>query len=212
MEILFCDISPDSLLVREDGSLSLVDSGNGGPLNSVENKLQNKLIAVNPGYSPIEQYKSNGIMGPWTDEYAVAATIYYCVTGTEPSEASERAKEKDFARAMLNNRCPKLSAQVKNVIMKGMGIYKEERFPDMKAFEEALYQALPSPPPSRKSLTKTDWWIVGAIFLGFIIVCIACCGLKNTIVILLCNIAKILGCYFGCFIVWMAKKVFSLFS
>lgn len=42
------------------------------------------------GFSPIEQYSKSGKVGPWTDIYAMAATIYYCCTGILPPPATDR--------------------------------------------------------------------------------------------------------------------------
>ena len=50
---------------------------------------------VTPGYGPIEQYAGGGRQGPWTDIYAMGATLFWLVTGKKPIEAPERLAEED---------------------------------------------------------------------------------------------------------------------
>ena len=49
------------------------------------------------GFSPIEQYSKSGKVGPWTDIYAMAATIYYCCTGILPPPATDRTIDDTLA-------------------------------------------------------------------------------------------------------------------
>lgn len=49
------------------------------------------------GFAPVEQYQSKGHLGSWTDVYAMCATIYHCVTGLMPPNATDRMMgEEDF--------------------------------------------------------------------------------------------------------------------
>jgi serine/threonine protein kinase/HAMP domain-containing protein len=81
------DIKPDNIYVRKaDGSLVLLDFGAArqavGPSGA-------QAGVVTPGYAPPEQYGDGG-QGPWTDLYAMAATLYWMVTGAKPPAAPAR--------------------------------------------------------------------------------------------------------------------------
>ncbi len=81
------DIKPDNIYVRkEDGSLVLLDFG---AARQTAGGAQQVADVVTPGYAPPEQY-DGGPQGPWTDIYALGATLYWMVTGSKPAPAPER--------------------------------------------------------------------------------------------------------------------------
>ncbi|MCW8882660.1 MAG: serine/threonine protein kinase, partial [Sedimenticola sp.] len=43
-----------------------------------------------PGFAPVEQYYSSGYVGPWSDVYAIGATMRSCIEGKPPPSAIER--------------------------------------------------------------------------------------------------------------------------
>jgi serine/threonine protein kinase len=88
--LLHRDIAPDNIILREgDGSPCLIDFG--AAREAVANRSQAMSAVVKPGYSPPEQYARSGkAQGPWSDIYALAATLYRAVTGKSPAEATER--------------------------------------------------------------------------------------------------------------------------
>ena len=59
-------------------------------------KLQLTQV-VTPGFSPLEQYDLSGYVGPWTDIYAMGATMRACIEGSSPLAAKDR-NEKDKMR------------------------------------------------------------------------------------------------------------------
>ena len=52
---------------------------------------------ITPGFSPIEQLDPGGYVGPWTDIYAIGATMRACLEGVSPPPSPQR-REKDTMR------------------------------------------------------------------------------------------------------------------
>lgn len=86
------DIKPNNLFVRDDGSPVVLDFGSARQALGVETRTLTSLVS--PGYAPFEQYnatRDGDKQGPWTDIYALAATLYRAVTGKGPVDALTRA-------------------------------------------------------------------------------------------------------------------------
>ena len=79
------DIAPDNIILTPDGQLKLIDFG--AARSYVGDKSM--TVVVKKGFAPIEQYMRHGSNAA-TDVYALAATIYYCITGIVPPDSAER--------------------------------------------------------------------------------------------------------------------------
>ena len=72
--VLHRDISPENIyLVNSNRDAKLIDFG--AARSYVENEEQDKSVLLKPGFAPPEQYSRSGNQGPWTDVYALAATL-----------------------------------------------------------------------------------------------------------------------------------------
>jgi serine/threonine protein kinase/formylglycine-generating enzyme required for sulfatase activity len=85
--IIHRDIKPGNIMVRPDGSPVLLDFGAATQTQSQTMTITQMLSA---GYSPFEQYTSRAKQGPYTDIYALGATMLKCITGKKPDDASDR--------------------------------------------------------------------------------------------------------------------------
>ncbi len=89
------DIKPKNIYLRDDGRPVLLDFGSARQALGVETRTLTTLVS--PGYAPFEQYnatRESDKQGPWTDIYALGATIYRGVTGKSPVDALSRANAK----------------------------------------------------------------------------------------------------------------------
>ena len=94
-------------------------------------------IMLKPGYAPEEQYRTHGEQGPWTDVYALCATMYRCITGQIPPESMERTYQ-DHLRPVTDFQpdCPR---EVNFAICKGLNVYKDDRWQSMEELYDCLY-------------------------------------------------------------------------
>ena len=86
-DMLHLDIKPENIYLRKDGSPMLIDFGS--TRQAISQTMPDKFL-VTHGYAPIEQYPDKGKQGPWTDIYALGATMYRCISGKRPVNALER--------------------------------------------------------------------------------------------------------------------------
>jgi hypothetical protein len=94
-DLLHRDIAPDNVLIRPDGRPCLIDFGAARQAMAQRSQLMSAI--VKSGYSPPEQYTTTGkAQGPWSDIYALGATLYRVVTGRVPPEATERVSEDEL--------------------------------------------------------------------------------------------------------------------
>ncbi len=137
MNLIHRDISPDNIMICQDGSIKILDFG--GARDYLFSNGKSISVMLKPGYTPEEQYRTHGNQGPWTDIYALCATMYRCITGTIPPEALERVyQDKLLPISDLSPSCPHRAALA---IEKGMSIYSEERFQSMQELYSALYES-----------------------------------------------------------------------
>ncbi len=87
-QFLHRDIKPQNIYLRRDGSPVLLDFGAARQALGEHSRAMTGLVT--PGYAPFEQYLSSNKQGPWSDIYAMGATMYHCVTGIAPIAATER--------------------------------------------------------------------------------------------------------------------------
>jgi len=89
--LLHLDIKPGNILIQKDWSPILLDFG------AVMRKDMSRTVQQRPvitaGFSPVEQHNPKGYCGPWTDIYAIGATIRACIEGKAPPLATERQEQ-----------------------------------------------------------------------------------------------------------------------
>ena len=129
------DISPDNIMVLPDGRIKLMDFG--AARDYTEFGEKSLSIVLKPGNAPPEQYQTHGVQGPWTDIYALCATMYKCITGENPPDAIDRLVD-DHLKKISAFRIPVLP-QIEEAIIKGMSVAAKDRYQNVGDFCEDLY-------------------------------------------------------------------------
>ncbi len=147
--IIHRDISPDNIMITKKGEIKLLDFGAARGVSPDGTKSMS--VQLKHGYAPEEQYRSHGKQGPWTDVYAICATIYRAITGQVPVQSLERMYEDHLVppSKMGVNIDPRLEA----ALMKGMAVYASARFENVDDLYNAIYCGAaveydPSRPPA----------------------------------------------------------------
>lgn len=111
--LLHLDIKPGNIHLCSGAIPLLLDFGAVHEMMHSRQFQPNQVIT--PGFSPIEQLDPGGYVGPWTDIYAIGATIRACIEGTPPPPSPKR-REKDTMRPAANAFKKKYSAELLEAI------------------------------------------------------------------------------------------------
>lgn len=152
------DLSPDNLMLTPDGDVMILDLGAAKDLN-INSGASSALVAKG-GFSPLEQYGQRGGSGTWTDVYAMAATIYYALTGMLPPTAVDRITEDNIRwdyPGLLSLPTPVLKS-----LKKAMAVLVNDRTKTMAELERGLLaettkrKVKPEPKPDSKTKPKPE--------------------------------------------------------
>lgn len=159
--IVHRDISPDNIIVCRDGRVKLIDFG------AARQHVRQKQMTVilKRKYAPIEQYETHGKQGPWTDVYALAATMYHCLTGVLPPEATNRVYEDTIMP--FESFGVYIPVYVAKAIYRGLQIRRDARFQTMQEFEQAITAPamgeMPTPSMQLKQIQGVQGYYCGQL-------------------------------------------------
>ncbi len=134
--IIHRDISPDNIYLCSNGTVKLIDFGAARFSKNEPQQVMKLTQVMKPGFSPPEQYQSVGAQGPWTDIYALGATLYYMITGTKPEESTNRKAEDTLKPPKELN--PEIPDYLNDTILRAMAVDMHLRFSSVEEFEKAL--------------------------------------------------------------------------
>ncbi|MBD5394192.1 MAG: protein kinase [Lachnospiraceae bacterium] len=132
--IIHRDISPDNIMVDDDGNFKLLDFG--AARGYSEESATTMSVILKKSYAPEEQFRSKGVQGPWTDVYALGATIYELITGQTPPTSIDRLVEDEIVEIKVL--APALTKSQSDAIMTALAIRQKDRWQSVTEFKNAL--------------------------------------------------------------------------
>ena len=172
LNIVHCDISPETIMVTDSGEIKLLDFGATRYVTTANSKSLS--IILKRGYAPEEQYRSRGVRGPWTDVYALAAVMYRMITGLVPPESVERVLVDELKEpSKLGISIPE---NIENALMNALNVYQEERTPSAEVFLRELNSRTVKRIKVKKRKNKTGKFPVWAKCLVAGLFCVVAVG------------------------------------
>jgi hypothetical protein len=149
LQVVHCDVSPDNALVTWEGEVKLLDFGiaraAAGLSNYKEGMLMGKL-----GYVAPEQASADRAWDHRVDVFAAGVLLYELLTGRQPFP---RALDPEGLLASRRTPVPppsshdgRLPAELDAIVARALAFDPDDRFPDARAFADALVDVLfPTP-------------------------------------------------------------------
>ncbi len=123
-QILHLDIKPDNIFVDSSLNPLLLDFGSIHTPAETEKTSTNHVITTN--FSPIEQYDKDSTLGPWSDIYALCATIRTCMDKKLPPSSKSRSQQ-DTLKLTRKQYPFRYSNKLVRAIDWGMSVSPEKR-------------------------------------------------------------------------------------
>ena len=92
------DLKPGNIMIDRQGKAKLIDFGASKQMSATEGyTTTTTAMCYTPGYAPAEQIDQKmELIGPWTDLYALGATLYNLLTKNRPPTVSEMQEDNAF--------------------------------------------------------------------------------------------------------------------
>ena len=136
--LLHRDITPDNLMVGANGTVKLLDFGSARSYLREKDSEMTQTVLLKSGYAPPEQYDGKRVQGPWTDIYALSATLYEMITGCMPEDALQRQIRDELLEPSIYG--AKITPeQEEHLLKRGLALDERERYTSVREFSSDFY-------------------------------------------------------------------------
>jgi len=157
--VIHRDISPDNIMLTEDGAIKFIDFGT---LREFQYVIPEGTAGMGKyGYTPPEQWE--GRPEPRSDIFALGATLYYLLTGFLPLsktyQTGQAPQKEDFNPQfpLIRSKNPTISPQLEDILQKALQLNINKRYTSAMEMRQALgklEQEITKPKPKARTVTK----------------------------------------------------------
>ena len=168
------DIKPDNILLDDEGQPTLIDFG--AARAAVAGRTAALTGIFTPGYAAVEQF-ADGRQGPFTDIYALSATLHQSITGEKPPSAIDRVLEDKYV-PLAKRRPAGFAPALLAGIDRGMAVRPEARPQTIAAWRAVLFpgETREKPIPAQAPEKPTRWRVAAIAGLATVLVAGAAAG------------------------------------
>lgn len=154
------DITPDNLVISEDGEVFVIDFGAATSLDR-DSELKATELFINRSFAPPEQ-ESETDQGTWTDIYSICATITRLISGENIPTSAER--EQNDSVPLLLKRL-NLKSKQRKALLHGLYLKRRQRTENTAFLLNELYN---EPLPKSEIEKKHQKQLIKYIMVAFI--------------------------------------------
>jgi hypothetical protein len=172
-QVFHRDIAPDNILLLDDGESEgphpvLLDLG--AARHVIGDHTQSLTAILKPSFAPIEQYAETVQLrqGAWTDLYALAAVVHFCITGRPPTPATARAVHDELpgltqmAEGLASGFDRHYSSSFVNAIDHALAVRPQDRPDSVSAWRQELSGIVSVGLPGS---TQGDGWVAQTVLV-----------------------------------------------
>lgn len=148
------DLKPANIMMDKAGNVSLIDFGASKQLNAQKGgATTSTAISYTNGYAPMEQLAQDfSKFGPWTDIYALGATLYSLLTNKRPPLPTDIDDDISEDKHVVLSFSDNISDDMKQMVLWMMKTNRMQRPQRISDLEHILYIA----PTNEQEITLLD--------------------------------------------------------
>ena len=149
------DLKPANIMIDSRGNVQLIDFGASKQLRNSDGQSlsTSSALAYTPGYAPSEQMEQNiDKFGPWTDLYALGATLFNLLTRQQPPSPSDI--DEDVNEALIHYLPSGVSPKFRDLIVWLMKPNRKMRPQSVSDVRQYLAEAKGTDKPKAKDTHK----------------------------------------------------------
>ena len=167
MGIIHRDLNPGNLMIEENGTVKIIDFGSARPYLETEKTM---TILIKKGYAPPEQYVKKGKQGPWTDIYALCATIYEMITGVRPEPSIQRIEKDELYLPSAYG--AEILPEEEEILCRGLELNYKQRFRKISDLSNSV-KNIADPSKEAEKRKRTRWILPLGIVSIIAMICAA---------------------------------------